>query len=188
MKFPARKKRPSMSAHMAATSPYGPRASTAVQEHTNAYDGEATHGFIQKYSLRRRNKSQVSRLDNECDAECVGTSFANYSRAMIGIGSSASLPLPILILMPASPTAGNPLPTRRRTVHSSSNGTQKKTASPPSEYANLSWKQEGGQETEDDQAETDADHAESNARPELQRETSKFLVPPQLDLDLGSEW
>lgn len=149
MKLPARKKRPSMSAHLAATSPYGPRASTAVQEHTNEYDGEAIDGFIQKYSLRRRNKSQVLRLDNECDAEFVGmcsirpiliitdtdndtgTSFANYSRAMIGIGSSASLPLPFLILTPASPTAGNPLPTRRRTVHSSSNGTQRKTASPP---------------------------------------------------------
>lgn len=42
-----------MSAHLAATSPYGPRASTAVQEHTNEYDGEAIDGFIQKYSLRR---------------------------------------------------------------------------------------------------------------------------------------
>ena len=148
MKFPARKKRASMSAHMAATSPYGPRASTAVQERTDTYDGEASDGFIHKYSLRHRNKSEDLRLDNECDAEFVGmcsirpiliitdtdndtgTSLANSSRAMIGTGSSTSLPLPILILTPASPKAGNPLPTRRRTVRSSK-GTQKKTASPP---------------------------------------------------------
>jgi hypothetical protein len=56
-----------------------------------------------------------------------------------------------------------------------------------SEYANLSPKQRGGQE-EDDQAETDADHAERNARPQPHRETSEYLVPPRVDLDLGSEW
>ena len=120
MKFSPRKRRSSISAHVAATSPYGPRAVSAGQQRSITYYGEGARGFIQKFSLRRRNKSNNLRSDNDYDAELVGmfprcrlliashtdndwgTDSAMESDATVTPGTASRLALPILIVTPPS--------------------------------------------------------------------------------------